>query len=95
MIEFEKTNDSPIRLVFRGDSTPDYVKSVSFMDDDRFMVFTDNDRVINLLDFLTGTADCYDHRLKYNQIIDNFRGMPSAIPNDWRFIKRVKDRFSR
>ena len=84
MIIFEKTHEAPIRLVFRGDSTPDYVSQVAFTDDDQFMVFTDNNRAIPLIDFRVGTVDCYDAKYHYKTIVDSYRNLPSALPKGWR-----------
>ncbi len=89
MIQFEKTNEVPIRLVFRGDSLPDFVKEVQFTDNDNFIVCTDNGKVIPLLDFVTGAVNCYDHKLIYSKIIDNYRNLAGAIPADFKFIRRI------
>ena len=89
MILFDKTNEVPIRLVFRGSSTPDFVKDVAFTDDNEFMVFTDNDRAIPLVDFLSNKVNCYDAQSHYRKILDSYRNLPSSVPTEWRLIKRV------
>ena len=89
MIDFEKTHEVPIRLVFRGDSTPDFISQVVYTDDNKFMVFTDNNRAIPLLDFLLDNVNCYNAEHHYRTILDSYRNLPSAVPKDWKMLKKI------